>query len=52
VQVRHLIDAISKAQGTTLATLEDAAAVAELLDAERESVLSGSQVVINKRQSP
>lgn len=39
VQARYLIDAISRGQPATMATLEDAAAVAELLDAERESVI-------------
>jgi predicted dehydrogenase len=40
VQTRHLLDAINQST-RTIATLTDAAAVAEILDAERESVLSG-----------
>ncbi len=46
LQARHLVDAIAQGKTSTLATLTDAAAVAELLDAERQSVLSGLPVVL------
>jgi membrane carboxypeptidase/penicillin-binding protein PbpC len=51
LQVRHLIDAVARGDKTTLATLEDAAAVTEMLDAERESVLSGHSVEIETRKT-
>jgi len=42
LQLRHLVDVIKSGKSETLATLTDAAAVADLLDAERESVLGGT----------
>ena len=48
VQARHLIDAISNGTTTTLATLSDAATVAQILDAERESALSGNIVQLKE----
>ena len=40
-QTRHLLDTISQGRTETIPALADAAVVADILDAERESVLSG-----------
>jgi hypothetical protein len=39
VQARHLLEVIGSGKHKTIATLQDAAAVARILDLERESVL-------------
>jgi predicted dehydrogenase len=44
LQVRHLIEVITQGKTSTIATLEEAAVVMEILDAERESVVSGEAV--------
>ena len=46
LQARHRVDAIAQGKTSTPAALTDAAVVAKLLDAERQSVLSGLPVVL------
>lgn len=45
-QVRHLVGVIASGRRALDATLDEAAAVADLLDAERQSLVSGSPVVL------
>ena len=49
-QTRHLLSAIQSGATDTIATLEDAATVTEILDAERESVLRKETVQIDRRK--
>jgi predicted dehydrogenase len=47
-QTRHLLDAIASGNTNTITSLQDAAVVADILDAERQSVLSGNIVTLKE----